>query len=321
MPEPDSHDSAAPRHPIAVVEERTGLTQDVLRVWERRYGAVSPGRSAGGQRRYSDADIERLRLLQAATRAGRSIGQIATLPTAEVARLAGEDAAARGERTGSSPATLGEPAAELVAQAIALTRAMDAARLQALIRRGLLLYGVTDFLEYVATPILRRIGDEWHAGRLTPAQEHLASAALHDLISEAMRSVATDEGAPRLIVATPAGERHAIGAALVGAAAAADGWRVIPLGPDLPAADIAAAARATGARVVAVSLLYVADRETATAELRSLRTMLPPAVELLAGGPGALALGDALTSAGVRVGATLADLRETLREHLIRAGG
>jgi DNA-binding transcriptional MerR regulator/methylmalonyl-CoA mutase cobalamin-binding subunit len=317
----DSHslDPSAPRHPIAVVEERTGLTQDVLRVWERRYGAVTPGRSAGGQRRYSDADIERLRLLQAATRAGRSIGQIATLPTSEVARLAGEDAAAREERTRSSPAALGEPAAELVAQAIAFTRAMDSPRLEALIRRGLVLYGVMEFLESVATPILRRVGDEWHAGRLTPAQEHLASAALHDLITESMRSIAMDESAPRLIVATPAGERHAIGAALVGAAAAADGWRVIPLGTDLPAGEIAAAALATGARVVAVSLLYVADRDTVTAELRSLRTMLPPAVELLAGGPGALALGDALTSAGVRIGATLADLRETLREHLVRA--
>jgi DNA-binding transcriptional MerR regulator/methylmalonyl-CoA mutase cobalamin-binding subunit len=314
-------DPTAARHPIAVVEERTGLTQDVLRVWERRYGAVQPGRSAGGQRRYSDADIERLRLLQAATRSGRSIGQIARLPTHEVARLAGEDAAARTERGAAHASQLEVAAAELVAQALIHTRAMDASRLEALIRRGLLLYGVPEFLERVATPILRKVGDEWHAGRLTPSQEHLASAALNDLISETMRSVSAPESAPRIIVATPAGERHGIGAALVGAAAAADGWRVISLGTDLPAVEIAAAAVATAAVVVAVSLLYVAEPDQVIGELRSLRARVPAAVEIIAGGPGALALGDKLTGSGVRIGASLADLREMLRERVARAGG
>ena len=297
------------------------MSQDVLRVWERRYDAVRPGRSAGGQRRYSDADIERLRLLQAATRGGRSIGQIAGLSTAEVARLAEEDAAARGDSAGQvlgAGAPGRERAADLVEQALSYTRAMDAARLDALIRRGLALLGVPVFLDAVATPILRRIGDEWHAGRLTPAQEHLASAALHDLISEHVRSVTSDGDAPRLLVATPSGERHAIGAAIVGAAAAAEGWRVISLGADLPARDIVAAAAATGAAVVALSLLYVSDAERVTSELRALRAGLAPHVELIAGGPGAIALSDELTGSGVRIGATLADLREALRARLAR---
>src|SRR5437868_1909438 len=83
------------RHPIAVVAERTGLSQDVLRVWERRYGAVHPARASGGQRLYTDADVERLALLSAATRAGRSIAQVATLETSALAALVDEDIAAR----------------------------------------------------------------------------------------------------------------------------------------------------------------------------------------------------------------------------------
>src|SRR6476469_6934867 len=63
---------ALPRHPIAVVAERIGLSQDVLRVWERRYDAVSPARGPQGQRLYSDADVERLALIQAATHAEAS---------------------------------------------------------------------------------------------------------------------------------------------------------------------------------------------------------------------------------------------------------
>ena len=59
--------ASLPRHPIAVVSERTGLSQDVLRIWERRYRAVAPTRTAGGERLYSDADVERLRLIQRLT--------------------------------------------------------------------------------------------------------------------------------------------------------------------------------------------------------------------------------------------------------------
>src|SRR5690606_24808776 len=82
------------RHPIAVVAERTGLSQDLLRVWERRYDAVTPARSETGQRLYSDSDVERLRLLDAAVGAGRRIGNIASLPTDELAKMVAEDRAA-----------------------------------------------------------------------------------------------------------------------------------------------------------------------------------------------------------------------------------
>src|SRR5687768_18587369 len=76
-----------PRHPIRVVEERTGVPLETLRAWERRYGAVRPERTDGSQRRYSDADVERLRLLARAVAAGRAIGQVAALSTEELAAL------------------------------------------------------------------------------------------------------------------------------------------------------------------------------------------------------------------------------------------
>jgi len=115
-----------------------------------------------------------------------------------------------------------------------------------------------------------------------------------------------------VLVATPTGERHAIGAALVGAAAAADGWRVLYLGADVPANEIAAAAIAARVRVVAVSITYIGDGAATVAELRALRTLLPPTVVLLAGGAGAMAVAGELVAFGVRVGTTLADLRDAL---------
>ena len=77
-----------PNTPLPSASERTGLSQDLLRVWERRYQAVEPTRGPGGHRTYSDADIARLRLLHAVTAAGRSIGQVARLSTSELTRMA-----------------------------------------------------------------------------------------------------------------------------------------------------------------------------------------------------------------------------------------
>ena len=302
---------AAARHPIAVVAERTGLTQDVLRVWERRYGAVQPERGAGGQRRYTDADIERLALLHAATRAGRSIGQVAGLPTDALTALVDEDVAARARQ--SPPATAATAATEAVAASLALARALDGARLDEALRRTAARLGVSAFLESVAAPLLRQVGDEWHAGRMTPAQEHLVSSALHDIIVETMRSFSKANGAPRVLVATAAGDRHAVGAALVGAAAAVEGWNVLYLGADLPAAEIADAARTAAVRVVALSLVYVDDRARVLGELRAIRSRLPREVTLIAGGGGAGALASELAAMGVRVESSIPGLVAELR--------
>ena len=293
-------DPSEPRHPIAVVAERTGLSQDVLRVWERRYGAVTPGRGAGGQRRYSDRDIERLRLLSAAANAGRSIGQIARMHPAELERLVSEDAVAR-------PVPESEDAT--VADALRHALALDAVELDALLRQASVRLGLAAFVARVAGPVLRRVGDEWHAGRLTPAHEHLVSSTLDDILAETMRAIARTGAGPRIVVTTPRGERHAIGATLVGAVAAAAGWSVIYLGADLPARDIAAAAAATQARAVALSIVYLGDRAGCLAEVTALRELLPPAMTLIAGGAGAIVLRQDLEAQGVRVAESFDELR------------
>src|SRR5918999_1341804 len=96
--------TSAAVHPIGVVTRRTGLSPDLLRVWEKRYHVVRPRRSSGGRRLYSDADIERLRLLYRATLAGRGIGQVATLSTPTLAALVRRDADAdRADTNGRAP--------------------------------------------------------------------------------------------------------------------------------------------------------------------------------------------------------------------------
>lgn len=303
---------AAPRHPIAVVAERIGLSQDVLRVWERRYAAVSPGRGPQGQRLYSDTDIDRLALIQAAIQAGRSISKVASLSTEALATLVAEDEAARERRPSTTPPSNSETR-DVVGTALALARSLDSAGLDDALRRAASTMGVPAFIETVVAPLLRRVGDEWHAGRVTLAQEHLVSSLVHDIVAESMRSFAARHGGPRVLVATLAGERHAIGTALVGAAAAAEGWNVLYLGSDLPATEIADAATAAGVRVVAVSIVYVEQQRALIDELRTLRSRLPHPVTLIVGGRGAAALSTKLAAIGVRVESSIPGLLAELR--------
>ena len=305
-----SHTLTPGGHPIAVVAERTGLTQDVLRVWERRYGAVKPKRGANGQRVYTDSDLERLRLLHAATRAGRSIGQIAQLSSKALTAMVSDDTAARAEL--ATVATESTDVAAMIDAALSLTQSLQGIQLDDHLRRAAATLGFPEFLARVAVPLLRRVGDEWHAGRLTPAQEHLASSVVHDISVERMRAFSPRTDSPRVLISTPAGERHAIGAALVGAAAAVEGWSVIYLGADLPAAEIANAAIARRVSVVALSVVYVENRERVLGELRELRSLLPRDIALFVGGSGAASLSRHLSGSGVRITEKVAELYEEL---------
>lgn len=305
----DSRSAGA--HPIAVAAERTGLSQDVLRVWERRYGAVKPKRDELDQRTYTDADLQRLRLLHGATRGGRSIGQVARLSDEALMKMVTEDAAARAERALTSSTPVDDVA--IVNTALKLTRSLEPGALDGHLRRAVMTLGLTGFLERVAVPLLRKVGDEWHAGRLSPALEHFASSTLYHIIVERMRSFAPRADMPSILIATPAGERHAIGAAIVGAHAAVEGWRVIYLGADLPAEDIVDSAIATRADIVALSVLYLEDRERVVGELLAVRSRLPLKIPLFVGGAGALALKRDLATPGIYVTGNVAEIQHEAR--------
>jgi len=276
--------AADPRHPIGVVAERTGLTPDVLRVWERRYAVVKPRRSGGGQRLYSDADIERLSLLHRATQGGHGIGHVAPLTNAKLGDLV-RAIETGGERTPARVTPAKEPQA-IVDQSVACAIALDPVGLESVLRRSVARYGIVYFMDAVAAPFMRRVGDEWHAGRITYAQEHLATAAVQRVVSD-VSPVLTDGGNPTIVVGTLEGERHANGALMAAATAASEGWRVIYLGADLPSSQIAETAVRTGASAVGISVVLSEKKaRTSAARLRELEKGMPPNATLLVGGTG-----------------------------------
>ena len=301
-------------HPIGVASERTGISPHVLRVWERRYRAIEPTRTDGGRRLYSDADIERLRLMALATAAGRGISQVANLPTKELARLVRDDEEARRQLgTTRRARTSGTTASDDVAAARARARALDAVGLERVLRRSAALVGAGAFIDTVATPLLKEIGEQRNAGELAPGEEQLVLVALRRVIEGIVPVLIVSGDAPNLLVATPVGDRHEIEAVMATAGAAIEGWRVTYLGPGVPVSEIAVAAASTSARAVSVTVPRAGNNDLLLQELRALRGRLAARVPLLAGGAGALEIASELKGAGVHVIENLTDLRLALR--------
>ncbi len=301
-----------PRHPVRLVANQTGLSSHVLRAWERRYGVVAPHRSEGGQRLYSDQDVERLRQLRQLTARGHSISRIATLSLSELERLEAETPAAA--VIPSHGAVESSAAAELVAEALRAIRDLDADELQAVLQRAAVTLGGSLFLDEVVAPAVEAVGDGWAGGSLSVAQEHMSSAVFRRVLEWLVGVYRVEGAVPSLVVATPPGQVHEIGALMVAAYAAAEGWGITYLGPDLPVADLLAAARDTGAGAVALSIVYSLDDEKLLAALGAARAGLPEETPLLVGGAAASHLRAPLEKLGAVVLDSMSELRSRLRQ-------
>ena len=269
-------------HAIKAVSRRTGLSAHVIRIWEKRYGAVEPARTGTNRRRYSEEQIERLGLLREITQAGHSIGLVAKLQTAQLRKLAAEASGDGGRATRERTRPAGTT--PLLDACIAAVKALDAASLEAALKQASTTLGAQGLLQRVIAPLAQTMGELWRAGGITAAHEHFASAVIRIFLGHAAKPFAGVESAPVLVVATPSGQLHELGALLAGAAAANLGWHVTYLGASLPAAEIAGAARQNRARAVALSLVYPEDDPRLEGELMRLRELLPPETILLAGG-------------------------------------
>lgn len=292
-----------PTHSIRTVARRTGLSPHVIRIWEKRYQAVEPDRSDTNRRLYTECDVERLGLLHEATLAGHSIGLIARLSNGQLRKLisAGAHAAPNHVSKCTDPEACR-------GHCIAAIRDLDEVELDRLLRAAALQSGVQGVLQKLIAPLAEDLGNLWQAGEITAAHEHFASAVIRTFLANLAKPFALTEAAPVLVVATPAGQIHELGAVLVAAAGTSHGWRVSYLGASLPAAEIAGVALRLQARAVALSLVYPKDDAHLPHELEQLRAFLPAHTSILAGGRAASAYRAALERIGARAAGSLDEL-------------
>lgn len=302
--------SDEPRHPIGVVTARTGLTQDLLRAWEKRYDAVVPGRGPTGRRLYSDGDIEKLRLLKALVASGRRISDVAGLSTPELLELAREDASETVQPPAPDSRVLG---GDYLDEALDALEQFDRTKLQKALSEAAIDYSSPELRRRVIVPLLQAIGDRWQEGSLRIAHEHLASAIVRTFMAGLMNKTSALPSSPRIIITTPAGQRHELGAMLVAGVAEDYGWDVVYLGPDLPAEEIAAAVRQIQPRAVAMSIVYKNGDIHLQEELRKLTEYLQSEVPVFVGGRAVGHLRPFFDELGIQIVEDLSDFPEQLQ--------
>jgi len=299
-----SAQKGAGRYPIRVIARLTGIPIDTLRAWERRYAAVEPGRDDRG-RLYTDADLRKLKLLRQLVDRGHAIGRIAAMPEVDLAALleAGAEPADRpGNAEGVAPGGI-----------IGALQRYDLAAAERQLGRLAAILSPRELVREVALPLMREVGLAWDRGQLTVGQEHIASAALRNLLGSLVRLQVPRDGRPGVLFATPPGERHEFGVLASAMLAAVGGLGVVYLGVDLPGEDIVQTARRTSARAVVLGVTGASGDAQALEAAASIARELPRGVDLYVGGMQSPELAAKLVAAGAKVLVDFDALEEALR--------
>lgn len=272
--------------PIQLASKLSGLSQHVIRIWERRYSALSPSRTCTNRRMYCDEAVKRLKLLKILTENGHRIGGVARLGTAELEDLVKKVAVVAVDPAAvpaAKPNEYGEPS-EFVEAAIAASKRYDCEGLRRVLLQARLQLGQRGMLHQVICPLLVQIGNNWRNGQLRASHEHITTAVIRELLLTPVPGSQIPAHAPELVVATPAGELHELGALIVAATARDLGWYVTYLGPNLPVEEIAACAIARHATAVALSVVFPENCPVILEKLGRIRELLPPSMRLIVGG-------------------------------------
>jgi DNA-binding transcriptional MerR regulator len=246
---------------IGEFSHRVGVTPERLRAWEKRYDLMTPDRTSGGFRLYSDADVARVERMLAHLERGAS--------AAEAARLA-RQAPAVAEPSAVGPVRLDGEVARLRAS----LEAFDGAGAHAVLDELLTTFALETVLRDVVLPYLRDVGDRWQSGDVTVGQEHFAS----NLLRARLLSLAQGWGqgvGPRAVLAAPPGDHHDLGLIMCGLSMWRQGLRVIFLGADSPIDTLITTVRTIRPALVLLSAVDPAALDAVGDSLRELSVHVP----------------------------------------------
>jgi DNA-binding transcriptional MerR regulator len=268
--------SDAPLYNIAAVVERTGVPATTIRAWERRYGFPRPSRNAGGQRLYSDRDIQAISWLSDQTSHGVAISR-----AVEMLR----DGHAGPAPVESAPSQAGRAFHEVRTDLSQALLTLNATRAEVVLGEAFALFSVEDVCLHVLQPMLIEVGDRWHAGELSVAEEHYVSSFVRARLFTLLQAYElTDRRGPLVFTACAPEEWHEVGILLVSLFLVRRGLAVRYLGPNLPLDGLAAM---LARHHPAIVVLSAQTRETARKLLpaaQALRTGPPPHPLLAFGG-------------------------------------
>lgn len=227
---------------IRTVSQLCGVSTATLRAWERRYGVPSPARTASAYRLYSDADVALIKTMRDFVNDG--------LAAAEAARKVLATTA------GISPASPDEidPYAAAAERIVDATVRFDPDGLELEVNRSLSLGPAVTIFDRTLGPALRRIGELWHHGTVTVAQEHLASQIMMGTLIDLLRLTQPADSSRRVALACFADEDHTLGLYGVALRFASWGFRTMLIGARTPPPAVARVVETLSPDVVALSV-------------------------------------------------------------------
>lgn len=293
---------------IAAISLATGISKEVLRKWEERYGFPVPERDASGHRTYGAHQTARLKLIKRLMDSGMRPAQVVPLDEEALQALLQV-------RTDQADASKGD--ADTVADLMSVLRSRDSAALEEKLRHAIRQLGLERFVLDVMGALNVEVGNAWESGTIGIRDEHVYVEVIQDLLREEISLATERAGQPRILVTTPSGELHTLGILMVHALAARRGACCISLGPQTPMEEMPDAVSDHRADIVCLSFSAAFPKRRIVPLLKGLRNIVPRPVEIWAGGAGVVGLDR--SPRGVSVMPTLHAVVDALDQRIQRS--
>ena len=291
-------------HRIHRVAKLTGLSKDVIRVWERRFGILKPTRGANRYRNYSDEDVALLRFLKEQLDAGGSIG--------ELAKLGREELLGRARASAPRASFVDNTFSRLLRELLSTLNPFDRVIFEKRLNGAVAVVPFEEALHGILLPLQEQVGQLWHEGHIDVAIEHYVTKHIQQKIFSAMNQLPVAEFGAKVIVACPPGEEHDIAALTVAYRCRVRGCRVYYLGANVPVASLANLCGKVEPDLTIISFPLALSDDKVTELVQALADEVSPVSNLAVGGHGAIAMRDIFLKYNITVLEEFAELDQRL---------
>jgi MerR family transcriptional regulator, light-induced transcriptional regulator len=296
-------------HRIHRVAKLTGLSKDVIRVWERRFGLLKPTRGANRYRNYSDEDVALLKFLKEQLDAGGSIG--------ELAKLGREELLGRARAAAPRVSFVDNTFSRLLRELLSTLNPFNRVTFEKRLNGAVAVVPFEEALHGILLPLQEQVGQLWHEAQIDVAIEHYVTKHIQQKIFSAMNQLPVAEFGAKVVVACPPGEEHDIAALTVAYRCRIRGCRVYYLGANVPVASLTNLCGKVQPDLTIMSFPVALSDDQATELVQALADEVSPVSNLAVGGHGAIAMRHLFVKSNIKIVEDFADLDSKL-DRLIR---
>lgn len=291
------------------VAKLTGLSKDVIRVWERRFGLLKPIRGANRYRNYSDEDVALLRFLKEQLDAGGSIG--------ELAKLGREELLGRARASAPRISFVDNTFSRLLRELLSTLNPFNRVTFEKRLNGAVAVVPFEEALHGILLPLQEQVGQLWHEAQIDVAIEHYVTKQIQQKIFSAMNQLPVAEFGAKVVVACPPGEEHDIAALTVAYRCRIRGCRVYYLGANVPVASLTNLCGKVEPDLTIISFPLALSDDQASELVQALADEVSPVSKLAVGGHGAIAMRHLFMKSNIQIVEDFADL-DGMLDRLIR---